>query len=278
MAAAPHGVERVEQNGLVYFRSTRLHGLGVPHLFTTRLSARGGAHAERDMGFKGGVGPGSVIRGRELACRVLGADLSRLTVAQQVHFGRAVLVEEGDVGRGSRAHEDAISDADGMVTDVPGAVLMILTADCLPVVLCDPRGRVGAFHAGWRGALAGIAQNTVRLMIGRGGSTPAELIAVLGPAIRKCCFEVGLDVAERFELASGNMKQQTVVTREGRAFVDLPAFVKGELVAAGLKERNIIDVGLCTCCLPELFYSYRRDGRLIGSQGAMIASGKGTSV
>jgi len=270
VAAAPDGIERVEQNGLVYFRSTRLQGLGVPHLFTTRHSTRVGAHAEWDLGFKGRADPEAVIRAREFACQVLGADLSRLTVTQQVHSGRAVVVEERDVGRGASGPQDTIPGADGMVTDVPGAVLLILTADCLPALLFDPGGRVGAFHAGWRGALAGIAQNTVRLMVGRCGSNPRDLTAVLGPAIRQCCFEVGPDVAERFNLASGGKKRQTVITREGRFFVDLAAFVKSELVAVGLEEKNIIDVGLCTSCLPELFYSYRRDRRLIGSQGAMI--------
>ena len=273
VAAAPHGIERAQRNGFVYFRSIRLHDLGVPHLFTTRLGPRAGALSNWDMGFKGGAAREAVVQARELACQVLGADLARLTVAQQVHSGRAVLVNERDVGRGASAPENTIPGADGMVTDVPGTVLLVLTADCLPVLLYNPGGRVGAFHAGWRGALAGIAQNTVRLMVERGGSKPADLIAVLGPAIRQCCFEVGFDVAERFRHASGDMEQQAAVTREGGAFVDLPAFVKGELVAAGLQEQNIIDVGLCTCCLPELFYSYRRDGRLIGSQGAMIASG-----
>jgi len=274
MSEPSRGIERVEQNGLVYFRSTRLQGLGVPHLFTTRLGPRAGALLNWDMGFKGGANPEAVTRGRKLACQVLRADLSRLTVAQQVHSGRAVVVEERRVGRGASAPEDTIPGADGMVTDVPGAVLLILTADCLPVLLHDPVGRVGAFHAGWRGALAGIAQNTVGLMVERWGSNPADLIAVLGPAIRQCCFEVGQEVAARFEAALPNGKLDIVASRQGRLFIDLPLFIKSELMAVGLDAENIIDVGLCTCCLPELFYSYRRDGRLIGSQGAMIASAK----
>jgi len=266
----PDGIQRVERNGLFYLCSTHLSGLGVPHLFSTRLNQRADAGFELDLGFKGGANPEAVIQTRKLACEALGADLSRLTVAQQVHSGRAVVIHRPDVGRGARGREDAIPGADGMVTDVPGAVLLILTADCLPVLLFDPGGRVGAFHAGWRGALAGIARNTVGRMVGRWGSNPPDLIAVLGPAIRQCCFEVGPEVAERFSMASRGYERQTVIPREGRLFVDLPAFVKNELIRVGLEEGNIIDVGLCTSCLPDLFYSFRRDRRLVGSQGAMI--------
>ena len=244
----------------------------MPHLFSTRLNPRADAAFGLNLGFKGGPSPEAVIQTRKLACEALGADLSRLTVAGQVHSGHAVVIEGHDIGRGARGREDAIPGADGMVTDVPGAVLLILTADCLPVLLFDPQGRVGAFHAGWRGALAGIARNTVGLMVGRWGSKPPDLIAVLGPAIRRCCFEVGPEVAGRFSMASRACERQTVIPREGRIFVDLPAFVKNELIRVGLAEENIIDVGLCTSCLSDLFYSYRRDGRLVGSQGAMICT------
>ncbi|MBN2207940.1 MAG: peptidoglycan editing factor PgeF [Candidatus Coatesbacteria bacterium] len=277
MSELPDGIGRVEHNGLVYLRSTRLSSLGAPHLFSTRGNRkRAGTGAcpyetfDVDLGFKGGASPEAVIRARELACEALGADLSRLTVAGQVHSGRAVVIDERDVGRGARGREDAIPGADGLVTDVPGAVLLILTADCLPVLLFDPQGRIGAFHAGWRGALAGIARNTVGLMVERFRSNPPDLIAVMGPAIQKCCFEVGPEVAERFSIASRGYERQTVIPREGRLFVDLTAFVKNELIHVGLAQENIIDVGLCTSCLPELFYSYRRDRRLVGSQGAMV--------
>ena len=254
----------------MYLCSTHLSSLGVPHLFSTRVNPRADAASELDLGFKGGASPEAVIQTRKLACEALGADLSRLTVACQVHSGQAAVVDERDVGRGARGREDAIPGVDGMVTDVPGAVLLILTADCLPVLLFDPGGRVGAFHAGWRGALAGIARNTIGLMVGRWGSNPPDLMAVLGPAIRQCCFDVGPEVAERFNMASRGYERQTVIPRERRTFVDLPAFVKNELICVGLEEGNIIDVGLCTSCLSELFYSFRRDRRLVGSQGAVI--------
>ena len=273
-AQPPHGIERIDWNGLVYYRSTRLHDLGVQHLFTTRLNTRVGPQSEWDMGYKGGADPEMVLKSRAIACEILRSDISKLTVAQQVHSGHAVLIGRHNVGRGARAACDAVADADGMATAVPRALLLVLTADCLPALLFGPGGRVGAFHAGWRGALAGIARNTVGLMAQRLGSDPNELVAVLGPAIRRCCFEVSPSVAERFAPAARRVEQEIVDVREGRLFVDLPAFVKAELIAVGLEEENIIDVGLCTCCLPELFYSYRRDGRLVGSQGAMIASGR----
>nr|HDM59775.1 peptidoglycan editing factor PgeF [Bacillota bacterium] len=274
MTAVPAGFERIDDERCVYFRSSRLHGLGVKHLFSTRISSRGGVRTNFDMGFSGGAAADTVLQARRIACDFLAADFSGLTVARQVHSGRAVVVESGDVGRGARSARDAILDADGMVTDVPGASLLILTADCLPVLIYDPAGRIGAFHAGWRGALAGIAQNTIDLMVNRFGSDRDNLVAVLGPAIQRCCFQVGRDVAERFMAASSGCGQGVVHSDNGRSFVDLPGFVKCELIAQGMARENIMDIGLCTSCLPELFYSYRRDGRLVGSMGAMIALGK----
>jgi len=268
------GFEQIDYERFVYFRSSRLHELGVKHLFSTRISTRGGVRADFNIGFRNCAAQEMPLEARRAACDILAADLSGLTVARQVHSGRAVVVDSRDVGRGARSAEDGIPDADGMVTEAPGASLLILTADCLPVLIYDPAGRVGAFHAGWRGALAGIARNTIDLMVNRLCSRRADLIAVLGPAIQKCCFQVGRDVARRFMAASRRCGQEVVHSDNGRFFVDLPAFVKCELIAQGLAQKNVMDIGLCTSCLPELFYSFRRDGRLVGSMGAIIALGR----
>ncbi len=269
-----NGFEQIDDERFVYFRSSRLHELGVKHLFSTRISARGGVRTDFDVGFSSGAAKETVLEASRTACDILAADLSGLTVARQVHSGRAVVVDRDNVGRGARSAEDGIPDADGMVTEAPGASLLVLTADCLPVLIYDPAGRIGAFHAGWRGALAGIARNTIDLMVNRFGSTRADLIAVLGPAIQRCCFQVGRDVADRFMAASRRCRREVVQSDNGRFFVDLPAFVKCELIAHGLAQENVVDIGLCTSCLPELFYSFRRDGRLVGSMGAMIALGR----
>ncbi|MBN1592995.1 MAG: peptidoglycan editing factor PgeF [Candidatus Coatesbacteria bacterium] len=268
-------IEFVDSGSIVHFRSRRLYALGVGHLFTSRFNLIVGRKTDCDMGFKGGRDRDEIVACRAAACQVAGSEISNLTVLHQVHSGHAVVVEADGVGRGGMSKEDVLADADGMVTEEPGAALMILTADCVPVLIFDPEGRVGALHAGWRGAVAGIARNTVALMMERFGSEPGRLIAVLGPAIRSCCFEVGDEVADEFARAAneiGRTEQEFIAEIRGRAHVDLPGFVAADL-AAGLDRKNIIDSGLCTSCLKDYFYSYRRDGRLVGSHGAMIAIG-----
>lgn len=264
--------ETTGKRGPSFFHAPRLDDLDVPHIFTTRLSLTPDGPPQINMGFKGDTSREDVLLSRRLACEAIGADPANLTVARQVHSGRAVVVEAEDVGKGAFGADDAIPNADGMVTDEEKAVLMILTADCVPVLLCDADGPVGAFHAGWRGALAGIGRNTVRLMRERFDTDVRELVAVIGPAIGYCCFEVGQDVAELFGNASKGCITELVTERDGKWFVDLPGFVQLQLLRSGLYPENVVDPGLCTCCRPDLFYSYRRDGRLVGSMGSVISA------
>ncbi|MCD6326188.1 peptidoglycan editing factor PgeF [bacterium] len=259
------GLEIIDEGGIKYIRSPHLLKLGARHAFTTR-------YKHQDMGFKSGADPKTIVKSRKQLCDTIGLDFARLTAARQTHSGEAVAIESQDAGKGAADPADAIPNADGMATNVPGASLMILTADCLPALLFDPAGPVGAFHAGWRGALLGIAESTVRLMFERYGSNPKEMTAVLGPAIQPCCFEVGWDVAAKFAESSAENADAVVESRDGHFFVDLPVFVANSLRRMGLLAENIISSGLCTHCREDIFYSYRRDGRLIGSLGAIIGT------
>jgi YfiH family protein len=136
----------------------------------------------------------------------------------------------------------------------PGVLLGVCTADCLPVLLCHPPSRaVGLAHAGWRGATAGIAADTLKTM-----AVPAdEVLVALGPAIGPCCYEVGADVAA----AAGAGSPHLLPTGTGKFRFDLPGFVRSQLLAAGVRSANLDRVDLCTQCRADLLFSYRREGR-----------------
>jgi YfiH family protein len=150
---------------------------------------------------------------------------------------------------------------DGLVTATPGIALGVFTADCVPILMVDSRRRIAAaLHAGWRGALAGIAGAGVRAMEAALGAARQDIRAALGPAIGLCCFEVDGELADRFAREIRGARRYTRTGRPGKAFLDLRAILKDELQAAGLYESNIEIVGPCTRCANEQYFSRRGAG------------------
>jgi polyphenol oxidase len=167
---------------------------------------------------------------------------------KQVHGARALLASETT---GAVAVE-----GDAVVANAGGVAVGVRVADCVPVLVGDlASGRVAAIHAGWRGVVGGVVRAGVDLLGGR------ERVAVIGPCIGACCFEVGRDVAAQIGF----------VTREhgDKAYVDLRAAVRSQLRALGLADARIDDVAGCTRHQPGLFYSFRRDS---GHSGRMLAA------
>ncbi len=148
------------------------------------------------------------------------------------------------------------SRADAAVSDRPGVVCAVLTADCLPVLLCDRNGRrIGIAHAGWRGLSAGIIEQTVKAM----GLEPGELLAWLGPAIGPDVYEVGADVLDACRIADPGCERCFRPGRAERWYADIYALARRRLEAAGV--HAVYGGGLCTYTDAERFYSYRRDSR-----------------
>ncbi|MGA2155413.1 MAG: polyphenol oxidase family protein [Bryobacteraceae bacterium] len=167
----------------------------------------------------------------------------RLATLKQVHSAECV----AGAGRWG-----VLGIGDALLENTPGAVVAVKTADCIPLLLVDPGHRaVAAVHAGWRGTVAGIAQRAVAALGAQFGSRAGDLHAAIGPAIGKCCYEVGSEVAARFGV-------------DGRAHIDLAETVRGQLAAAGVGGQRIYMSGLCTKCRAEEFHSFRRDGAAAG--------------
>jgi YfiH family protein len=163
-----------------------------------------------------------------------------------------------DIAWEAREGTGCIGEGDALITSQPGLLLTIRTADCIPVLIADPvRRAVAAIHAGWRGTAAGIAGKTVKKMATSFSTEPADLIAVIGPGIGACCFEVGPDVAAQFG--------------SGATHVDLVEANRLDLVSAGVSR---IMIGApCTVCQPALFHSFRRDktqGRMVSAIGLRV--------
>ena len=185
------------------------------------------------------------------AAERLGADRMELRSLSQIHSG---LVHNAD--------GEFPVEGDGLLGSLPGALLSIRVADCLPVLLLDPQRRaVAAIHAGWRGAAAGIAARVVERMAADFGCRPKDIQALLGPCISAPRFEVGPEVAEQFPA-------ETVIDRQPRPHIDLEQAVRLQLGNAGVE--TIHGGGLCTYDRDDWFYSYRRQGKASGRMLAVI--------
>jgi purine-nucleoside/S-methyl-5'-thioadenosine phosphorylase / adenosine deaminase len=150
-------------------------------------------------------------------------------------------------------------DGDALLSDTPGRIVAVKTADCVPILLADARHRaVAAVHAGWRGTASRIVQKTIGAMAARWDTRAPDLHAAIGPAIGVCCYEVGPEVAVQFT----GLNQ--------RAHVDLEDENRRQLLAAGLDPLQIWAAGLCTFCGPEAFHSFRRDREAAGRMISFI--------
>ncbi|HEX7128105.1 MAG TPA: peptidoglycan editing factor PgeF [Thermodesulfobacteriota bacterium] len=248
-----------------------------PHLGPAEaaFTARAGGvspppYASLNLGAGSGDDPARVAaNGRRLAA-ALGFAYERVARLRQVHGAEVAVVD------GTEPASGPIGEYDAAVTDRPGVVLLVLAADCVPVLLVDPaRPAVGAVHAGWRGVVADAPGAAVRALARAYGSRPGALRAAIGPCIGPCCYEVDAPVAERFAEA-GLPFAPPVATpsaaREGRPRwrLDLVAAVRRRLEAAGLLPDGIEAAGLCTACRGDLFFSHRRDGARTGRQAGVI--------
>lgn len=223
----------------------------VRHAFFTRV---GGVSEGIYATLNGGLGsqdvPERVAENRTRMCAQLGLGADRLVSLYQVHSAEVVTVE-APIPATDRPKADA------MVTRVPGLALGIATADCGPILFADPEnGVVGAAHAGWKGALTGVIEATVRAMEAL-GARRRQIVAVLGPTISQASYEVGPDFVARFRIEAPGMDRFLGPgTREDHAQFDLPGFILARLGEAEIGEAEMLN--LCTYADPERFYSYRR--------------------
>jgi len=224
---------------------------GIRHAFFTR---EGGVSEGIYASLNGGVGSNDdrahVAENRARMAATVGVAPEALITAYQIHSADVVVAEK------PWTHE-ARPRADAIVTRVPGLAIGVSTADCGPVLFADGEARViGAAHAGWRGALAGVTDAAITAME-RLGAERSRIVAALGPMISQPNYEVGADLVERFRAAdAGNERFFRPAARPGHALFDLPGYVAARLTRAGIER--VEDMARCTYAEPALFYSFRR--------------------
>lgn len=224
---------------------------GIRHAFFTR---QGGVSTGLYASLNGGIGsrdsPAHVADNRARMAAALAVEPRCLLTAYQVHSPQVVLAEAPWTME-NRPRADAI------VTRTRGLAVGVTTADCGPILLAEPRaGVIGAAHAGWRGALAGVAEATVEAME-RLGAQPQEIRAALGPMIRQANYEVGPDLIARFAAEdSASARFFVPAARSGHALFDLAGYIVARLARAGI--GHVEDLGCCTYADPARFFSFRR--------------------
>jgi YfiH family protein len=218
---------------------------GIKHVFTTRLNGLGarnnGIKAPDDWNKIGGV---------------FGIGADRVVTVNQVHGDDIVTVN------GHNFRDVGSRQADALVTNVPAVAVGVETADCVPILLVDPATpAVAAIHAGWRSTVKMIVRKTVERMQDEFGSDPARMIAAIGPAIGPECYEVDEPVMGPVRETFSFWQEAATPRGNGKWGLDLVKANRIELVQAGLSEKNVHALGMCTSCRKDLFYSFRAEGR-----------------
>ena len=196
--------------------------------------------------------------------------LKRVLYAHETHSASVISVLDDD----SAAPLEKISEDcrigpsggyDAMVTSVPGILLCVWTADCIPLFLYDTAKHAAAIaHCGWKGICSGITENTLDVMGRRFGSSPANLLAAFGPGICADCYEVGSELIEAFSarFSREELGELFRPKENGKYLLDLRQAIVMELIRAGIEPSNIFDTGICSY-ESDRFASYRRDGRSV---------------
>jgi YfiH family protein len=225
--------------------------VGIRHGFFTRT---GGVSTGCYESLNGGVGskdiPAHVAENRARMATAVGVLPGRLISAYQIHSPVVVTVDAPwDV--------NVRPKADAIVTRASGLAIAVSTADCGPILFADAEaGVIGAAHAGWRGALSGVAEATIAVME-RCGADRSRIVAALGPMIRQQNYEVGPELVAQFAAVdSGNERFFRNAPRAGHSLFDLAEYIAARLAGAGI--GRIDDLGRCTYAEPQTFFSYRR--------------------
>ena len=244
MTSPPHPKTAVlsERAGLPVLHWPALDALDLQAVVTTRHGGvSSGAYASLNLGLHVGDDPAAVRTNRERAAAAVGLGLDDLVFCNQAHGREVVTVRAADRGRGAHVLEDAIDQADALVTAEPGIGLVVMVADCVPIVLIDPERRILAVvHSGWRGTVAKVAAAAVAAMNAI-GARPEATLAAIGPAIAPERYEVGDEVVSAAHDAFGD-DARTVIAQlpNGRHCFDLWSANRLVLAEAGIPADNVL--------------------------------------
>lgn len=230
--------------------------------FTTR---HGGVsrfpYTSANFAFHVGDDPADVLSNHDLLAQKLGYDRSRLIHMRQIHSDRIIIADE-------TLGFDTPPECDALITNRPGTPLMVMSADCTPVLLYDPLTRsIGAVHAGRAGALNAILPKTLETMRKAYGTRLDDVYAVLGPSIGGCCYEINPKIAAEAERSG---YANALRSENQKVFLDVNTILLSQLEKVGIAAERIEVAGACTSCEREEYFSYRADAQKTGRIAGVI--------
>ncbi len=248
-------------NGLSYLQFENFANYSELLHFSTLRS--GGSSTENyhslNLGFNSGDDPEKVKANRVKLCNSIGIDPASLIFPKQTHTGTVKIITTDFFNSSEEDQKAYLQDTDALITNLMNVCVTIKTADCVPVLIYDPKQKViAAIHAGWRGTVQMIVQNTIQEMIKSFGSDPRDLIAGIGPSISPEVYEVGSEVLAHFDPSHFNSKD------DNKGLLNLWEANKQQLLGNGIQETHIEIAKACTWTNAEKFFSARRDGAKTG--------------
>jgi purine-nucleoside/S-methyl-5'-thioadenosine phosphorylase / adenosine deaminase len=260
---------RHEADGVPYYSCSALEELSfLRHGFSTRHGGVSSLPAGNlNLSHVSWDSAQQVDENRGRFMTALGLGSATLATLSQIHSDRLHIIEE-KAGQWNQRPQ-----ADALATRLQSVALAVQAADCFPILLVDPTaGAIAGVHAGWRGTLARILSKSVQTMERELDCDPARLMVAIGPGIRRCCFEIGPEVVEAFEREfPGAQLAEPHPANPGRSLLDLRRAVDVQFAEVGIPQSQVFDLGLCTRCRVDEFFSYRGEGPKSGRLMAVIS-------
>ena len=267
--------ELKEKNHVPYIQFKNLSATGiVKHGFSTRKGGVStGIFSSMNLNFKRGDDPDAVMENYRRMAAALNMRVEDMVLSDQTHTTNVRVITEEDRGKGILRPQD-YSDVDGMITNVPGIVLVTSYADCVPLYFVDPvRKAIGLSHSGWKGTVGHIGQKTVWKMHEVYGSEPKDIVAAIGPSICQSCYEVSDDVAEAFRVNFTADEAADILLDKGNGKYQLDLWKANwyVLTDAGILPEHLSVTDLCTACHPDLLWSHRKTNGQRGGLSAFLS-------
>ncbi len=246
------------------------HPTLVRHAVSTRVGGVSrGSYQSMNISYKVSDDSLRVEENHQLLSQSLQMDIHTAVYLTQIHSDKVFKLDSSNLPPRGKA----LGQGDALITNLPNVPIFILVADCLPIFFYDQNHKaIGLAHAGWRGTVAQIGVKTLKAMTEAYGTNPADIKIVLGPAIGACCYEVGMDVKEKFDSFS---HAEAILEQSDKAHwkLNIPEANARQLLEAGVAEDHLIRSNLCTINHIDLFYSHRAEAggdQLTGRFGAFM--------
>ena len=254
-------VIQFNKNGMNYLQFRILNDLGIKHAYSLKTEGINFRHSGGDLVTE--------RNSYKRLCDAVGLDVSNVTKPKQKHTNKIKRVDKVYL-------PEEIGEIDGLITNKQKLVLATTNADCILYLLYDRKNNaIANVHSGWKGSYQRIIENAIDEMINEFGTNPKDLIVCICPSIRKCCFEVGLDVRdmfyEKFSFLEDINKFILNGFEENKFYIDTVGINNCLLVQKGVRKENIYDSGICSMCHDDMIHSYRSEGKEFKLATAIIS-------